>query len=138
MRFKNRRLKASTAVIVLVSFVWMTAGGNVWAEGRAVDRDPAKVLLRLAEDPRLALAPQEKEYLRRAAHRLESEPRQQQTHVFAGPVAADPAAEMREVAGQLGRLAARAGSPAKAQGPGDAEALAALRSRLEAIDKRVL
>jgi len=139
MLFKNRRLKASTAIIALVCFMWMTSGGNVWAEDRAAHRDPAKVLLRLADDPRLALSPQEKEYLRRAAQRMESEPRRQPVHVYAGQPAPDTAAEMREVGGQLGRLAAQAGSAApETKGLGSAEALAGLKARLEAIDRRVL
>ena len=87
----------------------MACGGNVWAEGQAARRDPAGVLARLADDPRLALSAAEKEYLKRAAGRIEAGSRQKQEmiHVPAAARAEHGAAgEMQAMAAELDRLTA--------------------------------
>lgn len=140
MIFKNRRLKATTAVTVLAAFGWMSAGGNAWAEARALERDPAKVLLRLADNPQLALSPEEKAYVRQAASRAQSEPRAKRVPVPASYQGIDPAAEMKEMATELRRLARQADrpvAPGKKIG-GGAEAVASLRQRLEVSHQQVL
>src|SRR5215208_2602556 len=108
MLFKNSRLKACTAIAVLATFTWMSAGGNAWAQSRTVKRDPAQVLLRLIDNPRLALSQEEKEYLRRAAHRMQMEKSVEPVHIPASHAPADPSAEMKEMAAELTRLARRA------------------------------
>ena len=138
MLFKNRKLKASTAVVALVCFTWMTSGGNAWAEKRAAERDPAKTLLRLMDDPRLALSPQEKEYLRRAAHRMESERRPEPVQRDV-PAVPDRAVELGLAAAQLEQLAVPAASATAAtKRLGEDERIAGLRQRLETIDRQVL
>jgi len=140
MIFKNRRLKATTAVAVLAAFGWMSAGGNAWAEARAVERDPAQVLLRLADNPQLALSAEEKAYVRKAASRMQSEPRTERVQVPASHEGADPAAEMGKMAAELRRLARQTDRPAAAgkKTGGGAEAVARLRQRLEVSHRKVL
>ncbi|HEV2844580.1 MAG TPA: transglutaminase-like domain-containing protein, partial [Thermoanaerobaculia bacterium] len=141
MLFRNRRFRATTAVVVLAAFGWMTAGGNAWAESRSVERDPAKVLLRLIDNPRLALSPEEKDYLRKAANRMEGEKREKPVSVPASHAPVDPAAEMNEMASDLTRLARRAeraeAAPDKKAGDPIA-ATARVKQRLETSHKKVL
>src|SRR4051812_39117190 len=135
MLFQNRRLKFNTAVAVLASFPWMACGGNVWAEARSAERNPARVLARLADDPRLALSPQEKEYLRQAARRIEAEPRRTAVHLPAAPAEHDPAAEMQQIAAELAPLADAAAPAAKRL---DGQALKGLVERLEGVHEQTL
>lgn len=135
---KTGKLKATTAVIALVSFVWTTSGGDVWAQTRAARRDPAKVLLQLVDDPRLALSPEEKEYLRRAARRMDAAPRAQPSHTYVAR-SPDAAVQMGEIGEQAGRLALQVEAAApEAKLAGTAEAIAGLRHRLETLDRQVL
>ncbi|HTG33746.1 MAG TPA: hypothetical protein VLB76_12530 [Thermoanaerobaculia bacterium] len=128
-----------TAITVLVAFAWMTAGGNAWAEVRSLQRNPAQVLRELADNPRLALSAQEKEYLRQAAQRLD-QPRPEAVHVLASHAAPDPAVEMKEMAAELGQLASQDGTaPESAEKRrGGLQSMAGLEQRLVATDKRVL
>jgi transglutaminase-like putative cysteine protease len=80
MIFKNKKIKASTAFMVLVAFGWMTAGGNAWAENRVAQRDPARAqsLTRMADAPH---------------------------HIPAAYAGTGPATEMREIAAELKQVA---------------------------------
>ncbi|MES1242910.1 MAG: transglutaminase-like domain-containing protein [Acidobacteriota bacterium] len=108
MLFRNRNLKAGTAIVALASFTWMSSGGNVWAESRAARRDPAFALRQLADNPRLALSREEKNYLRRFASRMEtrSQPDSVAAAVPSRPVhpVLGKAAEMHALAAELDRL----------------------------------
>lgn len=132
--FKNRRFKSSTAVLVLVAFAWMAFGGDAWAEKRAAERDPARVLTRLAEDPRLGLSPEEKAYVRRAAQRLKSEPPRAPARVPAARADSDPVGEMQGITAELSRLAARADGKSL----GESQDLEGLTERLEKTHERIL
>lgn len=102
MMFKNKKAKAGSAFTILVAFGWMTAaGGNAWAEHRAAQRDPVRLRARMIDDP----------------HRIPAS--------YAGT---EPAAEMREVAGELKQVA-------KQQ---DTVQVARLQQRLETAHKRML
>lgn len=141
MVFKNRRLKLSTAIVVLLSFGWMSGGGNAWAEAQSAERDPAKVLRRLADDPRLALSQQEKEYIHRAADRIAKEPRTEPLRAPMAHVPRDAAREMQQIASALGGLAPQAGAAAQPLDKklGDRTAdLAGLKQRLQSADQLVL
>lgn len=131
--FRNRTLKMGTAVTVLASFFWTVCGGQAWAEARTAQNDPARFLLRMAEDPRLQLSAEERGYLRRAAERIETGARREPVRPV--PVAPDPAAEMHEVARQLGALATRPASADIAEMPA---AVADLKVRLQEIHQRTL
>jgi hypothetical protein len=138
MTFHSVRLKAITAVTVLVCFLWMACGGPAWAQSRAARRDPAELLLTLADNPRLALSPVEKEYLRTAAKRLQTQPRTAPARVPAVAVKSDPAATMGEIARQLDRLSGSGPvAPTAAAKRPDAVALADLEHRLESVDQEV-
>ncbi|HWN43391.1 MAG TPA: transglutaminase-like domain-containing protein [Thermoanaerobaculia bacterium] len=130
MLFHNRRLKAGTAVVVLAALVWMSSGGETWALTQAARRDPAKVLLRLADDPRLALSREERDYVRRYVRRMEEKPVRVEAPVGDHPV--EPAAEMRRLGEELAALAASADHGARP------EKAAQAAKRLEAIHRRVL
>ncbi|HEX2254901.1 MAG TPA: hypothetical protein VHQ65_16675, partial [Thermoanaerobaculia bacterium] len=60
MLFDDQTLRARVSWFVLLTTGWLTAGGPAWAEARAARRDPAVHLLRLADDPRLPLAPEQR------------------------------------------------------------------------------
>ena len=47
MLFHDRKLKAGTAAAVAASVLWMTSGGNAWAELQCARRDPASEPLAL-------------------------------------------------------------------------------------------
>lgn len=129
--FRNGKLKAATTVTVLACFGWMTCGGNSWAESRNAQRDPAGLLRRLADDPRLALSKEERDYLRRAAQQIETHPPAKPVRVPAAPIETSAAARMREVAVSLGELAGPAGKPTPS-------AVADVRLRLQKTHEQVL
>jgi len=133
MNLDKRRFK-STAILVLASFVWSTSGGNAWAETQAARRDPAGALLRLVDDPRLALTKTEKEYLRRYVYRTE-------TQVHAQPVAVSVrAASFDEDEGAVVEMQQIAAELEQIVGPGKdrPEKLNQIEKRLEVIHLRVL
>ncbi len=138
MIFDKNRFK-STAKLVLVSFVWMTSGGNVWAEIQAARRAPGHSLLRLVDDPRLAFSREEKEYLRRYSRRMEAQAEAKPVAVTEVPVPVvgpngDEAAavEMSRIAVELDALVA----PDKHEDR--AEKVHGLAKRLEAVHQKVL
>lgn len=139
MLFKNKRLKASTAFTVLAALGWMVCGGNVWAEVRSAKQDPARALARLAENPRLALTPEERKSVQMAANALGAEPqpgsRPVQARIPASHAGTDPAVEMREIAVELDQLQAQE----KLAGPaGSPEAASRLKRRLETAHRKAL
>lgn len=138
--FKNRRVKARTSIVVLVLFAWMMAGGDVWAESRAAQRDPAKALLRLMDDPRLALSAEEKGYLRQAAQRMESQPPKPRVSVPAVRVGSDPVADLQQIAADLSGLAPKAAVSGTTDEKRAAEAsgVTGVTARLKLVHERVL
>jgi transglutaminase-like putative cysteine protease len=108
--FCNRKLRASTAIAVLVSFMWAACGGNSWAEANAAQRDPAEALLRLTENPHLAFSASEKDYLRQSASRLKSETRAEPVRLPTFPAASNPAARLQEIAVGLNQFVVRVDS----------------------------
>jgi len=69
MFFRKKSFQAKTTYVVLTTLVWFTLGGHAWAEQTAAEANPRAFLLRLAEDPRLSLTPEQRETLRGAAQR---------------------------------------------------------------------
>ena len=125
MTFKNRAVKTVTAAFVLVSFGWMAGGGQALAEARSARRDPARALLRLADNPRLALAPPEKAQFRKAAQQLLAAP-------AAAPVRPGPARPVREPGAEMQALAA------ELDGITDPDRLAEAEQRLRTVHRKVL
>jgi transglutaminase-like putative cysteine protease len=121
----------------------MTGGGDAWAQSRAARKSPATALERLAADPRLALSPAEREYLKTAASAFASAPPAADDPSgepgAASPSApdSDPAAEMQDIARELDRLQARV-RPAGVSGSTPAPTLADLRARWERVHQRIL
>ncbi|HEX6899191.1 MAG TPA: transglutaminase-like domain-containing protein [Thermoanaerobaculia bacterium] len=140
MIFKNKKLKAGTALTVLVAFGWMTAGGNAWAESRAAKRDPGKALARMASNPHLAMSPEQKLQARLLASAIESQPQaasqempvDKPVRILAAHAGTDPAAEMRAIAAEIDQL------DISEKRTGDPETATRLKSRLEAAHKKVL
>jgi hypothetical protein len=132
MLFKNKKHKANTAITVLASLTWMVCGGNVWAEARSAERDPSAALMRLAQNPRLALAPEEKKALQMAANAMAPETRTEQVRIPASHAGTDPAAEMSEIATELDSFNPE---EKKADAP---PAASRLRQRLEAAHRKAL
>jgi transglutaminase-like putative cysteine protease len=139
MRVQESRFFRATASLVLASFVWMTGGGHAWAESRAAEKSPAKVLDRLAADPRLALSSAERDYLRTAASTFASAPQtagasSAEPGVLSAPAPeSDPAAEMQDIASELDRLEAGARPAA-----GRAQTLADVKVRWQRVHQRIL
>jgi transglutaminase-like putative cysteine protease len=133
---KNGKFRVSTATAVLVTFGWMSAGGNSWAESRAARSNPARALARLADDPRLALSAQDRESLRQAAGSLpqaSQTPVRRPVRVPAGPAAgSDPAAEMGRIGAAVALLPKE---PSLAQ---SAAAATDLRQRLDGVHEKAL
>jgi transglutaminase-like putative cysteine protease len=137
---KNRRLTETTSIVVLALFTWMVCGGNVWAESRAAQRDPRQTLLRLIDDPRLALSAEEKAYVRQAAERLRAEKQAPVSQVPAAQGPADPVTEMQTIAARLSRLLPDEGVASKSAGTPaiDSRAVQGLTESLEVVHERVL
>lgn len=70
MLFRNKRFQETTAKVVIACLLWLTGGGELWAQRVEVKNDPTGYLARMADNPRLALDPQQRAALRAA---LESE-----------------------------------------------------------------
>lgn len=141
MIFRNRTLKAGTALTVLITFGWMASGGNAWAESRAAQRDPVRALARLADNPNLHLSAEGRESLRIAAKMAAPLQEAEPARFAASPGAKDPASEMREIASELDRIKSFHGfgaASSKVTLERTAEDIFHLRQRLEASHKKVL
>src|SRR6266850_4500139 len=151
MRSRKSRFFRLTASVLVASVAWLTGGGHAWAEVRAAEQGPARALARLADDPRVALSPAERDYLRTAASTLASaapaagEPSAQAEAKSLPPSGAttptlsarDPAVEMQDIANELDRLAASKGATA-APAAGPPPALADLKRRWLEVHQRIL
>lgn len=136
MRTRRTSLQVSTAVATLLAFVFTTCGGTAWAENRSAARNPAQMLRRWIDEPRLALSPEEKDQLRRAAERLEATaaaPDPSRTPAVGSPRALDVGRELGVLGGELERLTATsAGATSQASG------LVQIAARLADLDRRAL
>ena len=148
MRSRKTRFFRLTASILAASVAWLTGGGQAWAEVRAAEQGPATALARLADDPRVALSPAERDYLRTAASTLAAAPGEPSAQAEAKSLppsgatpptlpASDPAAEMQDIANELDRLtASKDATAAAAAGP--LPALADLKRRWLQVHQRIL
>ncbi len=107
MRTRRTSTQARTAIATLLSFVFTTCGGTAWAENRAAAKNPAQMLRRWIDEPRLALSPEEKDQLRRAAERLEATaaaPRPSKVPTVGSPRALDVGRDLGALGRELERL----------------------------------
>lgn len=132
MQPRPKQRRTVTTLLTLSCFVFTTCGGSAWAESQTAANHPAGMIRRFIDDPRLSLSPEEKEYLRRAADRLESNP------VSGLRPAAIAAPESLDTARGLAALGEDLEQLGQAEASRRAVGIRDLETRLAALDRKAL